>query len=183
MWQFSCPGHPAGMVLVDQRRAAGGGHEQRTEAEEPPCRCFNCDDGATGVAGSHVGDLSLARRGGLGDGANIFVWYVDYRRGKIGLVVEGGGFQREWDLPSGEQSRPYGMAIDKDDRVWLVEPGIQPNRFIGFDTESEEFIDAIDVPSGGGTIRHMHDYEATDAIWFGTDVNTVGRAVVAPRAH
>ncbi len=111
------------------------------------------------------------------------IWYVDYRRGKIGLVVEGGGFQREWDLPAGEQSRPYGMAIDKDDRVWLVETGIQPNRFVGFDTESEEFIDAIDVPSGGGTIRHMHYDEATDAIWFGTDVNTVGRAVVAPRAH
>lgn len=110
------------------------------------------------------------------------IWYVDFRRGTLGLVVEGDGFQREWHLPSGEQSRPYGMAIDKYDRVWLVETGVQPNRFVGFDTQTEAFIDSIEVPSGGGTIRHMHYDEATDAIWFGTDVNTVGRAVVTPRS-
>ncbi len=107
------------------------------------------------------------------------IWYVDYSRGKIGLVVEGGGFQREYDLPAGEESRPYGVAIDRYDRVWLVETGIQPNRFVGFDTDTEEFVAMLDVPSGGGTIRHMYYDAATDAIWFGTDANTVGRAVVA----
>jgi len=111
------------------------------------------------------------------------VWYVDYRRGKLGLVVEDSGFIREWDLPAGEGSRPYGMAIDDDDRIWLVETGVQPNRFVGFDTESEHFVDSIDVPSGGGTIRHMYYDAATRSIWFGTDVNTVGRAVVAPELH
>lgn len=109
------------------------------------------------------------------------VWYVDYSRGKLGLVVEGDGFQREWDLPAGEQSRPYAAAIDKDDRIWLVETGVQPNRFVGFDTNSEAFLDVVEVGSGGGTIRHMYYDQATDAIWFGTDVNTVGRAVLKPR--
>jgi len=109
------------------------------------------------------------------------VWYVDFRRGKLGLVVEGDGFQREWDLPAGEQSRPYAAAIDKDDRIWLVETGVQPNRFVGFDTESEAFLDVVEVGSGGGTIRHMYYDEATDAIWFGTDANTVGRAALKPR--
>ncbi|WP_420635475.1 virginiamycin B lyase family protein [Candidatus Palauibacter sp.] len=111
------------------------------------------------------------------------IWYVDYSRGKIGLVVEGGGFQREYDLPAGAESRPYGVAIDKYDRVWLVETGIQPNRFVGFDTETEEFLGMLDVPSGGGTIRHMYYDPDTDSIWFGTDVNTVGRAVVSPRSR
>ncbi|MCY3698725.1 MAG: lyase [Gemmatimonadetes bacterium] len=111
------------------------------------------------------------------------IWYVDYSRGKIGLVEEGGGFQREYDLPAGEESRPYGVAIDKYDVVWLVETGIQPNRFVGFDTDSEEFVGTLDVPSGGGTIRHMYYDPATDSIWFGADVNTVGRAVVSPRSR
>ncbi|MFV1987522.1 MAG: lyase [Gemmatimonadota bacterium] len=109
------------------------------------------------------------------------IWYVDYRRGKIGLVVEDEGFQREWDLPAGEQSRPYGVAIDKDDVVWAVETGIQPNRFVGFDTKTETFVGTVEVGSGGGTIRHMYYDESTDSIWFGTDVNTVGRAVLSPR--
>ncbi len=106
------------------------------------------------------------------------IWYVDYARGKLGRVVEGTGFQREWDLPDGDGSRPYGMAIDAADRVWLVETGIQPNRFIGFDTGSEEFIGSVTVESGGGTIRNMYYDPDTNSIWFGTDVNTVGRAVL-----
>ena len=109
------------------------------------------------------------------------IWYVDYARGKLGLVLEGNGFVKEWDLPAGQQSRPYGLAIDKNDLIWLVETGIQPNRFVGFDTSAEEFIDMVDVASGGGTIRHMYYDESMDSIWFGTDVNTVGRAVVGTK--
>ena len=108
------------------------------------------------------------------------IWYVDYARGKIGLVVEGDGFLKEWDLPAGEQSRPYGVAIDRNDVVWAVETGIQPNRFVGFDTRTEEFVGMADVTSGGGTIRHMYYDAETHSIWFGTDVNTVGRAVLQP---
>lgn len=111
------------------------------------------------------------------------IWYVDHRRGKLGLVVEGEGFLEEWDLPGGEGSRPYGVAIDNDDRVWLVETGVQPNRFVGFDAETREFIGMVEVGSGGGTIRHMHYDEATNSIWFGTDVNTVGRAVLSPKSR
>ena len=109
------------------------------------------------------------------------IWYVDYARGKLGLVMEGDGFVREWDLPGGEGSRPYGMAIDDDDVIWAVETGIQPNRFVGFDTRSEQFVGTVEVDSGGGTIRHMYYDSDTDSIWFGTDVNTVGRATLGSR--
>lgn len=108
------------------------------------------------------------------------IWYVDYARGKLGLVVEGDGFLREWDLSAGEGSRPYGMAIDSADRVWLVETGVQPNRFVGFDTDTEQFISSVEVPSGAGTIRHMYYDEDTNSVWFGTDVNTIGRAALPP---
>ena len=108
------------------------------------------------------------------------IWYVDYRRGKIGLVLEGDGFQKEFDLPGGEGSRPYGMALDKDDVIWAVETGVTPNRFVGFDTRTERFVGTAEVASGGGSIRHMYYDEPTDSIWFGTDANTVGRAVIQP---
>jgi virginiamycin B lyase len=134
------------------------------------------DPGSFELIGYDLPEGSLPRR--LVIDSKDQIWYVDYRRGKIGLVVEGDGFVEEWDLPAGEDSRPYGVAIDKDDRVWLVETGIQPNRFVGFDTETREFISVVEVESGGGTIRHMHYDEKTDSIWFGTDVNTVGRAVL-----
>ena len=61
-----------------------------------------------------------------------------------------------------------------------VAEGLQPNQFTGFNPQTEEFFATTDVPSGGGTIRHMHYHEPSGAVWFGTDTNYVGRAVVQP---
>lgn len=106
------------------------------------------------------------------------VWYVDYALGRLGRYVPESGNFTEWDLPSGTASQPYGMAVDRYDRLWLVETGVQPNRFVGFDTESETFFSGTDVPSGGGRIRHMYYHEPSGEVWFGTDTNNVGRAKV-----
>jgi len=108
------------------------------------------------------------------------VWYVDYARGKLGRLDPLTSEVTEWDNPSGERARPYGMAIDTDDRVWFVETGVQPNRFVGFDPLTEEFFSQADVPSSGGTIRHMYYDSETNVVWFGTDANTVGRANLPP---
>ena len=83
-------------------------------------------------------------------------------------------------MPQGEGAKPYGMATDGKGRIWMVATGVQPNIFVGFDPKTEEFFSATEVPSGGGTIRHMHYHAATGAIWFGTDTNYVGRAIVEP---
>ncbi len=106
------------------------------------------------------------------------IWYVDYALGRLGRYAPREKLFKEWDLPSGADSRPYGMAVDREDRIWLVETGVSPNRFVGFDTESEKFISGTDIPSGGGTIRHMYYHEPSGEIWFGTDTNYVGRAKV-----
>jgi len=106
------------------------------------------------------------------------IWYGDYANGRLGRYEPETGTFAEWDLPSGRASKPYGMAVDKDDRVWIVETGVQPNRFVGFDTNAEEFLGGTDIPSGGGTIRHMYYYEPGGEVWFGTDTNYVGRAKV-----
>jgi len=106
------------------------------------------------------------------------VWYVDYARGYLGRLDPETSKVTEYVAPSGEQSRPYGMAQDADGRIWFVETGVQPNLFVGFDPETEQFFSESPVDSGGGSIRHMYFHEPTSSIWFGTDANTVGRALV-----
>ena len=108
------------------------------------------------------------------------VWYVDYSLGRLGRLDPATGDVDEWDNPSGARSRPYGAAIDDSDRVWFVETGVQPNKFVGFDTDTEEFFSVTEIGSGGGAVRHMFYEEATNSIWFGTDANTLGQAKLPP---
>jgi virginiamycin B lyase len=108
------------------------------------------------------------------------VWYVDYAGGKLGRFDPATEEFTEWDNPSGEGARPYGVAIDADDRIWFVETGVQPNRFVGFDARTEKYISTTDVPSGGGTIRHMYYDRNENVVWFGADTNTIGRATLPP---
>ncbi|HEX5787314.1 MAG TPA: lyase [Woeseiaceae bacterium] len=108
------------------------------------------------------------------------VWYVDYAEGRLGAYDPGDGTFEEWPLPQGEDARPYGMAADAAGMLWMVATGVQPNVFLGFDPDTEEFVHATEIPSGGGTIRHMHYHEPSGTVWFGTDTNFLGRAVVEP---
>ena len=110
------------------------------------------------------------------------IWYVDYAKGMLGVYDPSSKEFEEWQMPQGEGARPYGVAKDGQDRVWMVATGVQPNIFLGFDPATEEFFSATEVPSGGGTIRHMHYHAPSGAIWFGADTNYVGRAIVEPQA-
>ena len=109
------------------------------------------------------------------------IWYGDHRTGFLGVFDPKDASFTEWQLPSAAKARVYGMAIDNTDTIWLVETGVQPNRFVAFDTKTERFIQQADVPSGGSTIRHMYYHEDTGEIWFGTDSNYIGRALIQPR--
>ena len=106
------------------------------------------------------------------------VWYVDYAEGMLGVFDPQAGEFTEWRMPQGVNARPYGMAADSNGMLWTVATGVQPNVFMGFDPQSETFFAAAPVPSGGGTVRHMHYHDATGTVWFGTDTNYIGRAVV-----
>ena len=109
------------------------------------------------------------------------VWYVDYTRGALGRLDPRTGQVREWPNPGGAGSLPYAMTVDDQDRLWFVETGAQPNRLVGFDSRTQRFIGGSPIESGGGTVRHMTFDPSSGAIWFGTDVGTIGRAVVSPR--
>ncbi len=108
------------------------------------------------------------------------VWYVDYAGGMLGSFNPTSGTIDEWAFPQGEDARPYGTATDSTGRIWAVATGVQPNMFMGFDPETEEFFSATAIPSGGGVVRHMHYHEPSGAVWFGTDTNFIGRAIVKP---
>ena len=114
----------------------------------------------------------------LGITSDGSVWYVDYAEGYLGRYNPATEEIEEWQMPGGNEAQPYGMAVDASDRVWFVETGSDPNRFVGFDPGSESFVASTEIPSGGGTVRHMYFHEPTGSVWFGTDTNNIGRAVV-----
>lgn len=131
----------------------------------------------------HVLPREDARPRRIGLTSDGRVWYADHAEGRLGAYDPTEARFREWSLPSGEDARPYGMAVDDRDRIWLVETGPQPNRFVGFDPAAGEggaFLGAKPIPSGGGTVRHMHFHAPSRTIWFGTDANTLGRATLDP---
>lgn len=104
------------------------------------------------------------------------IWYVDWAKGRLGLLEPEDRAFQEWMLPGGVDSRPYAMAADAKGRIWVFETGATPNRLIGFDPASGEFFASGVVPSGGGTVRHAVYHAATNTLWFGTDTNMIGRA-------
>jgi len=107
---------------------------------------------------------------------NGMIWYVDYAGGYLGRLDPADASVKEWALPGGENSHPYALATDARDRVWFVETGPVPNRLIGFDPEMEAFTVPTAIPRGGGAVRNMYYDPEEDALWFGTDRNTLGRA-------
>ena len=116
------------------------------------------------------------RRVGItGDGR---IWYGDHAAGMLGVYDPATKLFQEWPLPDGADSRPYAMAVDDRDRIWVVETGVTPNRFVAFDASAGNFVATVPVPSGGGSVRHMQFHAPSRAIWFGADTNTIGRLVL-----
>ena len=109
------------------------------------------------------------------------IFVGDYARGMLVRLDPVTGKISEWANPSGANSGPYAMAGDNNGRVWQVETGPQPNRFVSFDPKSEKFGTPVPIAKSGGlVVRHMVFDPKSRSIWFGTDANTIGRAEVGP---
>jgi virginiamycin B lyase len=105
------------------------------------------------------------------------IWYTDYDEGYLGRFVPATGEYSEWRNPS-QRSGPYAIAADSEDRIWFVETWADPNQFVGFDPDSETFFSVTPIPSGAGAVRHMVYDARTNSIWFGTDTNKLGQAML-----
>lgn len=121
---------------------------------------------------------TAARPRRLVETSNGNIWYVDYAQGFLGRLNPTTGDILEWPVPGGGSAKPYGMAIDNQDRLWFVECGPQPNRFVGFETDTQKFFSITEIRSGGGCVRHMFFDATSRQIWFGTDKDTIGRAKI-----
>lgn len=106
------------------------------------------------------------------------VWYGDFADGIIGRYNPEDGSVKEWDMPDGENSRPYAVLADDKDRIWLTASGLEPNKLVGFDPKTEEFVASREIPTANGSIRHMDFDERTNALWFGTDTGYMVRVVL-----
>lgn len=106
------------------------------------------------------------------------LWIGDYGAGYLISYDTKAGTFEEWRTPAGAGSEPYGMAADSSGMVWLVEGGVNPNVFVGFDTRTKRFVRATPLGEGRGTVRHMFYYRPTGTVWFGTDRETIARAKV-----
>ncbi len=106
------------------------------------------------------------------------VWYGDYANGKVGRYNPGDDTFEEWDMPDGEDSRPYAVLADDKDRIWLGVSGPDPSKLVAFDTGTKEFVASRDIASANGSIRHMDFDEQTSSLWFGTDTGHIGRLVL-----
>ena len=104
------------------------------------------------------------------------VYYGDYAGGYVGRYEPETGEIEEWRAPSAEQSKPYAVAMDGEDRFWIVETGVSPNVFVAFDTQTHTWSQSFAIPSRGEVVRHMVYEPKENAIWFGTDSNTIGIA-------
>jgi virginiamycin B lyase len=106
------------------------------------------------------------------------IWYVDFAEGYLGAYDPGSGEFAEWQTPAGPRAGLYAMGADAQGRLWMVETGEVPNRFVSFDPATGRFGTPVEVPGGAGVVRHMSFDERTGGFWFGTDFNTIGHAVV-----
>ena len=102
------------------------------------------------------------------------VWYVDYAGGMLGRIDPRTQAIKEWPVPGGADGRPYALVADDQDRLWFALTGASPS-LVGFDPQTGKFF--AQAPVSGG-IRNMAYHRPTRALWFGTDANHIGRAIL-----
>lgn len=76
------------------------------------------------------------------------IWWTDARKGYIGIFDPQQKSMHQWPTPGGETAGSYAMTVDNQDCIWYLGTSLQPNRLIGFNSHSEQFISTVEVQSG-----------------------------------
>jgi virginiamycin B lyase len=101
------------------------------------------------------------------------IYYTDFARGYLGRFDPSTKELKEWPSPGGPGSRPYGIAMTPDGKVWYSESGTNPDTIVRFDPKTESFA-AWPIPSGGGVVRNMVSTPRGDLYIACSGVNKVG---------
>jgi virginiamycin B lyase len=123
---------------------------------------FFCELGSNKLASVDPDTMSIkeyplpvnARPRRLAIAADDIIYFSDYASGQLGRFNPSDGKVIEWASPGGPASKPYGIAITPDGKVWYSESGITPNTIVRFDPAAESFL-SWKIPSGGGVVRNM----------------------------
>ncbi len=59
-----------------------------------------------------------------------------------------------------------------------METGPAQNQLLGFDPRRAAIFSRTAIPSGAGAVRHMVYDRERNTLWFGTDKNTLGEALL-----
>jgi len=96
------------------------------------------------------------------DGKGI-VWYSDFVRGYLGRLDPASGQVREFASPGGAQSRPYGIAIGADGRIYYDESAT--GTIIIFDPATEKTT-SVKIPTSGSVVRNMSVDSTRNRVWL-----------------
>jgi len=142
---------------------------------------FFCEFGTNKLAGINPDTMAIteyllpngARPRRLAIASGDVVYYTDFSRGYLGRWNPSGGRVEEWASPGGPDSKPYGIAVTPNGKVWYSESGVAPNTIVRFDPKTASFT-TWPIPSGGGVVRHIVSTPRGDLYIACSGVNKVG---------
>lgn len=106
------------------------------------------------------------------------VWYTDYARGRLGRPDPATGAVRDFPCPGGNGSRPYGIAIGPDGRVWYDESG--PDDLVAFEPATAG-TEVVAIPTRGSVVRNMAVDATRGRLWLAlSGTERLGRIDLTP---
>jgi len=71
---------------------------------------------------------------------------------------------REFPCPGGTDSKPYGIAIGTDGRIWYDESG--KDEIVAFDPAAERVALTVPIPTKGSVVRNMAVDSTRGRLWL-----------------
>jgi virginiamycin B lyase len=99
--------------------------------------------------------------------SNGIVWFGEYETGKIGRFDPRTQTFREYDLPTGPQTHPYGLGIDADNNVWYS--SYYFDELACLDSKTGK-ITEYPFPHSENTIREFFR-DSEGRMWYGSPSN------------
>ena len=116
------------------------------------------------LKGAHPHDVAPDPAGGV-------VWYTAQRQGALGRLDPATGQVRH--IPLGEDSRPHGVVVGPDGRVWITDGGL--NAIVAVDPRTEA-VTSYPLPSGRRNANlNTAAFDGAGVLWFTGQNGIYGR--------
>jgi virginiamycin B lyase len=92
------------------------------------------------------------------------IYFTDSGGGRLGRLTLADKKFKLWDSPSGNDSEPYGIAVDTAGKIWYEESGADANKLVRFDPAVEVFR-TFPMPAPNSSVRNMAR-DAKGRLWM-----------------